>query len=248
MIGVSLFEGDRDARWIAAGFMPILLATLFPLLRNFGLLNSSFLTENALILGSTIEAPVLFYGLLRRLTRRNEPNARELALRGIDPLTGLASQRVLLEKLDQTFRIAERYGGPCVLMVINLSNLAVLREQHGREVSDRALVLAASRIRKSVQATDTVARVGESQFALLMTARMNIDSANEVATRIVTSGLRGSSQWPEADPLHFHIAIGYMAEVAKMTPGQPEACLTRMLQAASEINDGSAKTIRRIYL
>lgn len=248
VIGVSLFEGDRHARWIAAGFMPILLATLFPLLRNFGVLNSSFLTEYALILGSTIEAPILFFGLLRRVTRRNEPNAREIALRSIDPLTGLASPRALLDKLGQTFRIAERYGGPCVLMIINLSNLATLRQQYGREVSDRALVVAAARIQESVQATDTAARVGDSQFALLIAAPMTIDSANDVATRILASGLRPSIQWPEADPLLFHIAIGYMAEVGKMTPGQPEACLTRMLQAANEIKEGSAKIIRRIYL
>lgn len=248
VIVVSLFEGDRHARWIAAGFMPILLATLFPLLRNFGVMNSSFLTEYALILGSTIEAPILFYGLLRRVTRRHEPNARETALRSIDPLTGLASQRELLEKLDQAFRIAERYGGPCVLMVINLSNLAVLREQHGREVSDRALVLSASRIRESVQAHDTAARVGDSQFALLMATPMTIDSADDVATKILASGLRSSIQWPEADPLLFHIAIGYMAEVGKMTPGQPQACLNRMLQATSEINEDSGKKIRRIYL
>jgi diguanylate cyclase (GGDEF)-like protein len=248
VIGVSLIEGDRDARWIAAGFMPILLATLFPLLRNFGVLSSSVLTEYALILGSTIEAPVLFYGLLRRVTRRNEPNAREIALRSIDPLTGLASPRALLGKLGQTFRIAERYGGPCVLMLINLSNLAALRQQYGREVSDRALVVAASRIRESVQATDTAARVGDSQFALLIAAPMAIDSANDVATRILASGLRPSIQWPEADPLIFHIAIGYMAEVAKMTPEQPQACLARMRQAVSEINDGSGKKIRRIYL
>ena len=44
-IGVSLFEGDRHTRWIALGFLPILLATLFPLLRNFGLLASGFMSE-----------------------------------------------------------------------------------------------------------------------------------------------------------------------------------------------------------
>ena len=31
VVGVSLFEGDRHARWIALGFLPIIVAALFPL-------------------------------------------------------------------------------------------------------------------------------------------------------------------------------------------------------------------------
>ncbi len=249
VVGVSLFEGDRHARWIALGFLPIIVATLFPLLRNFGLLPSSFLTQNALMLGSAIEAPILFYGLLRRVTQRLEPTARAATLRTTDPLTGLESAKMLAGKLRQALSTAVRYQQPCALLVINLSNLAVLQQQqHGRETGDRAMVLAASRIRAAARATDTVARVGDSHFALLIEGPMTSDSVTHVATKILASGLRPSSQLPEADPLLFHIAIGYMAEPAKVTPTQAQACLARMLQAVKDMNDGSRKAIRLIHL
>lgn len=248
VIGVSLFEGDRHTRWIALGFLPILIATVFPLLRNYGVLASSFLTENALILGSAIEAPILFYGLLRRVTQQREPEVRATALQTTDPLTGLGTTQLLLDKLRQALSTAERYQQPCALLIIHLSNLPLLQRQHGRETSDRAMVMAASRIRAVAQTTDTVARVGDSHFALLMEGPMSSDSVNDVATKILASGLRPSRELPGADPLLFHIAIGYMPEPARLARTAPQDCLDRLLQLVKDMNDGSRKAIRLIQL
>ncbi len=246
VVGVSMFEGDRHARWLALGFLPIVLATLFPLGRNFGLLRASFLTENALLLGSALEAPILFYGLLRRVTQRRESESRASTLRTTDPLTGLASARAMVSKLRQALSTGARYQQPCALLIINLSNLADLQQQHGRETGDRAMVMAASRIRAATQTTDTVARVGDSQFALLMEGPVNSDAANDVATKILASGLRPSRELPDADPLVFHIAIGYMPEPSRLVKSDAQAYLNRLLHAARDMNDGSRKAIRMI--
>jgi diguanylate cyclase (GGDEF)-like protein len=248
VVGVALFEGDRHARWLALGFLPIVLATMFPLLRNLGVLASSFVTENALMLGSTIEAPILFYGLLRRVTQRRESVTRASALRTTDPLTGLGSVRVMVSKLRQALDTGARYQQPCALLLINLSNLAALQQQHGRETGDRAMVMAASRIRAAARATDTVARVGDGQFALLMEGPMSSDSVNDVATKILASGLRPSRELPDADPLVFHIAIGYMPEPGRLAKSEAPGYLNRMVQAVKDMNDGSRKAIRMIQI
>lgn len=248
VIGVALVEGDRHARWIALGFLPVLVAALFPLMRNFGVLRSSFLTEYALMLGSAVEAPILFYGLLRRVTQRREPTARATTLRTTDPLTGVGSAHMLLGKLRQALSTVERYQQPCALLLIHLSNLASLQQQHGRETGDRAMVLAAARIRAVAQPTDTLARVGDSHFALLMEGPMSSDSVTQVATKILASGLRPSRELPEADPLLFHIAIGYVAGSARLAPDLAQACLDRMMKAVKDMNDGSRKAIRLIHL
>lgn len=248
VVGVSLVEGDRHARWIALGFLPIIVATLFPLLRNFGLMASGFLTQNALILGSAVEAPILFYGLLRRVTRRVEPSARASSLRTTDPLTGLLTTRPLLGKLRQALSTAERYQQPCALMVIDLSNQASLQLKHGRETGDRAMVLAAARIQAVAKQTDTVARIGDSHFALLLEGPMTSDSVNRLATKILASGLRTTTELPDADPLLFHIAIGYLAGPVRLAPERAQACLDSMMQAVKEMNDGSRKAIRLIQL
>ncbi|MDO9403756.1 MAG: 7TM diverse intracellular signaling domain-containing protein [Polaromonas sp.] len=247
-IGVSLAEGDRHARWVALGFLPVLLASLFPLLRNFGVLASGFLTEYAMILASAIEAPILYYGLHRRVSQRSEPRARASSLRTTDPLTGLHTAPVLVDKLRQALDTASRYPQPFALLLVNLTNHASLQSQHGREVGDRAMVMAAARLRSAARPPDTVARVGDSQFALLLEGPISAADANQVATKILASGLRQSNQLPDAESLLFHIAVGHLSGQDGVASADAAACLSRMLQALRDMNDGSRKAIRLVKL
>ena len=247
-IGVSLAEGDRHARWIGLGFMPVLVATLFPLMRNLGLISSGFLTEYGMMLASSAEAPILFYGLLRRVAQRREPGARATALRTTDPLTGLFSKAVLVSKLRQALGTAARYPQPFALLVINFTNHGLLQLRHGRETGDRAMVMAAARIRAVARTADTVARVGDNQFALLMEGPVNAVEANNAATKILASGLRPSRELPDAEPLQFHIGVGHFGNAAVVPPDEAAACLVRMQQSANALNDGSRKAIRLVTL
>ena len=247
-VAIALREGDRHARWLAWGFLPILLAAAIPLLRNAGVIPTSFLTEYSLILGSAIEVPILFYGLHRRMSQRREPVARAKALRTNDPLTGLYATNVLLSKLRQSLATAERSQQPIALLLVSLSNLSLLQKQHGREISDRAMVLAAARIRKVAKASDTVARVGDNQFALLLEGPISANAANAVATKILASGLRHSNVLPDAEPFLFHIGVGHFEASAGAVPADPDACLMHMLQVLKTMNDGSGKTIRLVKL
>lgn len=244
----ALAEGDRHARWMAMGFLPVLIATLFPLLRNLGVISSSFWTEYALMLGSAIEVPVLFYGLHRRVSQRREPTTRATTLRTTDALTGLHSAKVLLSKLRQALSTAERYQQPFALLLVNLANLGSLQNQHGRQTGEHALVMAAARIRAVARPADTVARAGEAQFALLIEGPISPEAANDVATKIIASGLRPSNELPESESLRFHIAVGHLSETAGVAPAECDTYLARMLQAVKEMNDGSRKAIRLVRL
>ncbi len=248
VVGVALVEGDRHARWIALGLLPVLLATLFPLLRNLGAISSGFLTEYSLMLGSAVGAPIHFYGLHRRTSQRREPTTRAAALRTTDPLTGLSSPKALFAKLRQALGMAERYQQPFALLVINLTNLAKLQSEHGRETGDRAMVMAAARIRAVARPADTVARVDDSQFALLIEGPISALSANDVATKILASGLRPSHELPDDEPLLFHIAVGHLADPARAAATEAAECLARMVQAIKDMNDGSRKAIRLVSL
>lgn len=247
-IGVALFEGDRDTRWVALGFSPILLSALFPLLRNLGVISSSFWTEYGRMLASVIEMPILFYGLHRRVSQSRNLSDRTTALRNSDPLTGLHSTRVLLHQLRQSLSMAERHPRPLALLLVNLSSLAGLQKQHGREIADRAMVMAAACIRGIAHPADTLARVGDTQFALLLQGPLNLDAANDVATRILASSLRPAHHLPGAEPLRFHIAVGYIGKGAGLAAAQAEASLAQMLKVVASMNDGSRKAIRQVHL
>lgn len=244
----ALFRAEGQPRWVGVGFFPVVLAAVFPILRNYGVIESSFMTQYAVMIGSAIAAPVLFYGLYQRLLRSRLPSSRARSLQTIDPLTGLHSPRVLVGRLRQALTIAMRHQQPFAILMVNLVNLGNLQQHHGRETGERALVMAAARIRAAARPTDTVARAGEAQFALLMDGPVSALLANEIATKILASGLRPSDELPDAEPLQFHIAIGHLDDMASLPDTQADGCFARMLRAVGDMNDGSRKAIRRVQL
>ena len=241
---VPLTLRERESGWVAAGFVPVLLGAMLPLLRNAGMLSASFSTDYGLMLGSASQAPILFYGLNRRVAQRRNLTARATSLNNNDPLTGVSSARVLLSKLRQALTTHERYKLPFALLLVELTNLAALQKQHGREVGDRALVMAAARIRGVAHAADNVARIGDNQFALLIEGPIEAAVANQVATKILASGLRPSIELPDAEPLLFHVAIGHIGKTANASAGQTEAAFERLVQSLKDMHDGSRKAIR----
>lgn len=209
MLGVALARGDRHARWVAAGFALVLLGGLAPVARNFGLLESGFLSEYGLMLGSAIEMPVLFYGLHRRLTEQTESQARAQTLATTDPLTGLATRRRLIELLGPAIARA-RTERPAALLLVQMPHHGNFQRGHGREAADRALVLTAARLRRLVRPGDTVARVADDQFALLMEQPCPLALAQQTATAVVAQGLRTSALVEDPQALRLHVALALL--------------------------------------
>ena len=244
----AVFRDNGQSRWVGLGFLPVVLAAFFPILRNYGLIGSSFFTQYALLIGSAIAAPVLFYGLYQRLLSSRLPSSRAKSLQTIDPLTGLHLPRVLVNRLRQALTVAMHHQQPFAILMVNLVNLGTLQHQHGRETGERALVMAAARIRAVARPEDTVARAGDAQFALLMDGPVSTLLVNDMATKILASGLRPSNELPDAEPLQFHIAIGHLDDMASLPGTQADGCFARMLRAVSEMNDGSRKAIRWVQM
>ncbi|OQC08805.1 MAG: putative diguanylate cyclase AdrA [Alphaproteobacteria bacterium ADurb.Bin100] len=239
LLGLAIARGDRHSRWIAAGYALIVLGGIFPVARNFGLIQSGFLSEYGLMLGSAMEMPLLFYGLNRRLNEQTETRARARALAVTDPLTGLTSHRRLLTQLQASINRA-RNGRPFALMVVELANHAALARELGREGAERALVLAASRLRRVVRGTDTVARVGAQHFAVLMDSPCSLDEANAIATHAVAQGLRENEVLPPGASLRFHVALGQLP----MVDLDAVATLDMLLAELKAISLDARKTIR----
>jgi GGDEF domain-containing protein len=123
-----------------------------------------------------------------------------------------------------------------------------LQKKYGRDICDRALVLTAVRIRNVAKASDTLARVGDNQFGLLLEGPISASAANAVATQILTSGLRHSKVLPDVGPLSFHIGVGYFESSARAEPANANTCLAHMLQVVKTMNNGSGKSIRLVQL
>ncbi|RKG81317.1 diguanylate cyclase [Corallococcus exercitus] len=85
-----------------------------------------------------------------------------------DPVTGLYNRPFLLALIGLEARRTERYGGTFSVVAAEVTGWSALRKEHGKGMAERLLVYSAVVLGQTVREADAVARVGDSQFAMLL--------------------------------------------------------------------------------
>ena len=96
-----------------------------------------------------------------------------------DVLTGLPNRRLLLDRLGQALSVADRGDAWLAVCYLDLDGFKPVNDQHGRDVGDLLLRAVADRLQGTVGASDTVARWGGDEFALLLTGLSGIEACEE---------------------------------------------------------------------
>jgi diguanylate cyclase (GGDEF)-like protein len=91
---------------------------------------------------------------------------RELAV--TDPLTGLANQRQLVNALEGEIRRSRRTAQPLAVVLLDLDGLKQINDRHGHLAGSLAIRRVAEALLGSCRATDTAARFGGDEFALVL--------------------------------------------------------------------------------
>ena len=226
-IGLCLWtwrRGERYAGWMLLGFLPVHLGYPFPALRSAGLLPDSWATQYAVLIGSCIEIPLLLYILHRRAKEFSENQARLRVLDHTDPLTGLTTSLVFRLRLRDAIRRARRYQQHCGLLLVELCNHNEFVLSEGREAGDRALVIAAARLTRVLRDVDTVCRVGDTRFAVLVEGPQTPADLKLLAQHMVAKGLEPASVLPGQASLRFRLVSALMpGRVPGMGEEQAEA-------------------------
>jgi diguanylate cyclase (GGDEF)-like protein/PAS domain S-box-containing protein len=117
--------------------------------------------------------------------RSAEAQLRHQALH--DPLTGLPNRFLFTDRLATAETRHERSGGRGIaVLFLDLDDFKQVNDAHGHELGDRLLAEVAHRVAESVRASDTVARFGGDEFAVIC-EDADTDSAGQVASRIQKS-------------------------------------------------------------
>ena len=90
-------------------------------------------------------------------------------------------------------------------MYVDVDLLKAVNDSLGHEAGDKLLITAAGILRGVVRATDTIARIGGDEFALLM-PRCSSHTANGVL-RKVANILRQRNQDPETMPVFLSMGV-----------------------------------------
>jgi diguanylate cyclase (GGDEF)-like protein/PAS domain S-box-containing protein len=112
------------------------------------------------------------------ITDRRITEAR-LAHRALhDPLTGLPNRTLLIDRLAQAVRAADRDHGPGVtVLYLDLNDFKLINDTFGHATGDQVLVEVARRLRAAVRPADTVARLGGDEYAVVAEALPPADAA-----------------------------------------------------------------------
>lgn len=109
----------------------------------------------------------------------------DLATR-IDPMTGLANRRDIMEKLERELSRSERHRREFSVMLVDLDNFKKLNEKYGYNDGDDVLVEVARVLMSCVRNEDVCARWGGEEFLFLLT-ETNLEGASTLARKILDS-------------------------------------------------------------
>ncbi|MBV8933344.1 MAG: sensor domain-containing diguanylate cyclase [Kutzneria sp.] len=85
----------------------------------------------------------------------------------LDPLTGLPSRALLLDRLDQSLTRSRINGSLTTLLLVDVRRLSSINEEFGFDAGDDLLVALANRLREGLRVDHTVARYGGDEFAVV---------------------------------------------------------------------------------
>ncbi len=100
-----------------------------------------------------------------------------------DSLTGLRNHRAFQESLLSLVEMAERYGQPLSLIMLDIDHFKQFNDRFGHPAGDELLRQVASVLRQSARAYDVVARYGGEEFAILL-PNTDLQEAVQVAERL----------------------------------------------------------------
>jgi GGDEF domain-containing protein len=178
-------RGDRYAMALIVGTLPVLVGAAFPLARVVGWVPVSFMTIHGMQLGIAFELPVVLLILMVRSQQRRENRRRLVGLERIDPATGLINAQVFHERLVQMIARAERLKFRAAVLLVDIVNIEQVRRDFDAQSADELPLRVAGRLLTTAREIDSVARLSEHRFGLLLEGPLTAAEVAEAGPRVV---------------------------------------------------------------
>lgn len=221
-------RGDRVGKWVFAAYLPMTVSVIAAFLRIFGWLPVSFGSQYAVVAAMTVEVPLLLVALTIRSRDRHGAEIRAQALSTHDALTGLLAPHLFQDRLRQVVARHRSEGESAAVMFVELVNYARIKEVYGPAVAEQSLLRSVIKLRRLLRDVDTVARMGEARFGVILEGASSRSSVTERATRLIAAGLMPLAGLKPEVTLQFHVAAVLLNE-RSMEAQQMEEVLAEQL-------------------
>ena len=195
-----------------AAQFPLVVALLVSVSRALGWADFAFVPQYIVVLAMALEVPLMLVALFIRSRDRHGAEVREQALSTHDALTGLLAPHLFTDRLRQVVARFRRDQENAAIMVIDLVNHRRIREYYGSATAEQSLLRSVIKLRRLLRDVDTVSRVGEARFGVILEGASSRASVTERATRLIAAGLMPLPGLKPEVTLQFHVAALLLAD------------------------------------
>jgi GGDEF domain-containing protein len=244
-VGLSLAArawrlGDAVGKWVFVAYLPLAFAVLVAVARAYGWILASWFVQYGVVMALLIEAPMMMLALHVRSRQRHEMNMREQALSTHDALTGLLTEYIFDDRIQQTMARSIKRREDAVIALISLVKYQAILDAHGLPVAEQSVLRAVIKLRKVLRDEDTVARVGISQFGLILADVGHRSRVTDIGARLIAQGLMPLPGLVPDVTLQFHFVAVLMREL----PAQPIDIKQELLSLLRSMSPRTRRPIR----
>jgi diguanylate cyclase (GGDEF)-like protein/PAS domain S-box-containing protein len=127
------------------------------------------------------------YGIAHDITEHKKTEALIWHQANFDALTGLPNRRMLRDRWEQVLNTHKRNGHGLGLLILDLDHFKEVNDSLGHAFGDQLLTQVAQRVEACLRTTDTLARMGGDEFAVILTDLPPSAAVGDIAQKIVTS-------------------------------------------------------------
>jgi diguanylate cyclase (GGDEF)-like protein/PAS domain S-box-containing protein len=124
---------------------------------------------------------------VRDVSERKAAERRIGELMHYDTLTGCSNRVLLRDRLTQAIAMADRNGHGLAVLCCNLDRFKEINDVHGHAAGDAVLVEFTNRLRGRLRESDTLARLGADEFAIVQPVIAGPEDAAALAERILAT-------------------------------------------------------------
>ena len=202
---ICLLAGSRPARFYVVAWGAFLVGSVVFLLKNFGVVPHTFMSQHAWQVGALLEMILLSMTLSSRMNELKHQSRT-------DPLTLLGNRRLFDDRLPVEFSQARAANRPLSLLVIDIDNFKTYNDRLGHTLGDEAIKMVGSALRRYARKPVLACRYGGDEFCVILPAT-SAETAAAIAER-----LRASVEASASDERGITVSVGYACLAGQQFP------------------------------